>query len=354
MEASNELDTVRQPVDLTSGGYVSLAESTLPKLVSVARRVAIKLGIDSIGIGPAKTVARAKAKAAEKYEGDLSRVLDYARCTLVVPSAPTLLAAVRLIRERCVSSLARIDPSSLLSAPKHGGFRCAVVNLLLGGMVCELVVCTEKFWSICGAKGVRQHFHSKDLGMDSLPDVTAVLTGTTRASRGDMIAYATDRYSFLKDDAIPFKHEREAVICLSFARLLGLGGFDRWSALMLRRVLRFLGDKAPNMQRNGNIREVKELLVRRYEKMGHKEAAADVEQDLEETDGVEARKVQVSKRGVKRRVGKSCHYTHSIYPLYSHLLTLPIQSRFRSTVYHAPPASRRRLSSRWSTKPGTS
>lgn len=283
---------IRQPVDLPAESYLNLSLRTAPKLLSVARRVAKKLSIPEIGVGPPKTLLRARAKAEEKYGGDVSRVLDWCRCTLVVADAASVLAAVRLIRERCVSSLCRIVLDSLLSEPKKGGFRCATFNLLLAGHVCELVVCTSAMWAVNDNRGVRHYFHSRDLGICTLPDVSAVLTGTTRAARGDMIAYASDRHPFLREDG-PLKNDRECVLAMSFCRLLVLGGFDRWAVLNLKRVLKAFESTAVGEGRNGNIRDVKEMLARCYDKMGHKEAAETVQRDLEATDGIEARKVLV-------------------------------------------------------------
>ena len=286
---------VRQPVDLTPESYLSLSLRAAPKLLSVCRRLALKLGCENVGVGPPKTLARAKAKAEEKYGGDDSRVLDWCRCTLVVGSVSGVLAAVRLVRTRCVASLCRVKLDSLLGDPKPGGFRCATVNLLLAGHVCEIMICTEGMWAVNGNRGVRHYFHSLDLGEGTLPDVGDVLTGTTRKARGDMIAYATDRHPFLRDDRM-LRDARECVVAASFARLLEMAGFDRWAVLNLKRVLRaFEGgggcEPAVGGARNPNVREVKEMLARCYERMGHKEAKEIVERDLEATDGVEARKV---------------------------------------------------------------
>lgn len=120
--------------------YTKQAEEASSSLFSLAKEVCIKLGVDKLGIGPIKTEERAFLKAKEKYNEDVRMVKDYCRCVIVCTDYTQLLAGLLLVHSHCAKVLVRLKTRALTRVHEalKGGYRHAVVNVLLKGHVCEV------------------------------------------------------------------------------------------------------------------------------------------------------------------------------------------------------------------------
>lgn len=280
---------ISQPNRLSPSQYPLVALSAQKKLMSLSKRLCQKLNITSIGIGPPKTVDRALSKSSQKYNGDITRVLDWCRCVVVCPTPEILLAAVLLIRSRCSKTLVRLKTDSLINDPLIGGYRHVVVNFDLGGHIGELCLTTEEMWSVCKTRGSRHYFHCRDLGSDSLRNVDSVVLGVGAEERGDMIQDVEARFGkLLESDGNWTEYQTNVILALT--RLLIHSGFDRWASLNLRKILQHFSLVNKDSS-NPNVLEVKRILVRCLTRMAQHEEAEEIAFEVQELE--EKLKVEV-------------------------------------------------------------
>ena len=148
-------------------------------------------GGPSYGIGPLKTVASALSKASRLYGGNVLRVTDFVRGTIVLDDLSHLVAALEYLSLRFGDIILRIDVSRIEAGgePYAGGYRDATATVNVLGHLCELSFTISSMWAICSSNGFRHYKHSRELSIDTLESPSVALKNMTISERNSMIRY---------------------------------------------------------------------------------------------------------------------------------------------------------------------
>ena len=259
------------PPSLSSAAlfYRKMSERALPKLLVIAKRICLRLGIESIGLGPVKTEKRAVEKASRKYKGDIRAVKDWCRVMIVCDDFMQLVAAIELVRAKLSQVLVRLKLRSLTDPEGQlaGGYRHCLVNLLLEDHICELVITTKSMFSVCENRGVRHYFHCMDLEIDSLSDVRLLMKGAPSEQRSQMIAEAEKRFPKLRTDVkVEYMSEYTINVLHSLTYMIMMNKYYKWASLNLKRLLALRVNEFP--VQHPIIINLKEMLAECYNNMG--------------------------------------------------------------------------------------
>jgi len=250
--------------------YRRHAEKVMLDLIRFAKALCKEIGVEKLGIGPVKSEERAFMKAKDKYKGEIRMVKDFCRCLIVCADFNQLLAALLLVSSRCRQVLVRLKTISLTrdSCALPGGYRHAVVNVVLDGHVCEVLLTTEAMYDVCGTRGVRHYFHSMELGTDTLPKIGLLLKGSTAEERSNMIADIERRFPMLSNKSLEeaelTEYQKNVLNCL--CSLLIRNGFYKWANLSIKMLLIARSAEYPN--HHPIIIEIKESLASTYDALG--------------------------------------------------------------------------------------
>jgi hypothetical protein len=114
---------------------------------SATKQLAEEFGA-SWAMGPTKKKARAIDKAENDYEGDVMRVVDLKRCSIVLKSAEDLVALFERARAAFGDKRILRVKNSFLGDSASGGYRDVKLNVAAGDHTCELQLHLDAFYRL--------------------------------------------------------------------------------------------------------------------------------------------------------------------------------------------------------------
>lgn len=147
------------------------------------------------GLGPIKSVPAAIKKADRKYGGEILKVLDFVRGTIIVENLPALLIAIETVTKRYGKLICRVDLGRMVTGQKgaySGGYRDVKINFRIQNHICELAISIQANWNILRGDGHRHYSHCLQYSIDTLVTPFLVLEGLSAPSRGALIKHVED------------------------------------------------------------------------------------------------------------------------------------------------------------------
>lgn len=173
-------------------GCATAALPIFSKLVSkIASAVSITVDGPLVGVGPVKTISAALSKSQRLYGGDVRRVKDFLRATIVLEDLAHVLATLEYLTLRFESIIVRKDVSALEAGGQAyaGGYRDATVTIKVLGLLCEISLAIKSMWRVTAGDGYRHCKHCRELSIDALESPSVALKNMTMQERNSMIRY---------------------------------------------------------------------------------------------------------------------------------------------------------------------
>jgi tetratricopeptide (TPR) repeat protein len=271
-DSISEIDSQLQPKGST---YTSLYESALsafPQFKNLLRSVADECN-GTLLMGPIKQLVRVMQKAEEDYEGDVCRVIDIVRASIVFPNIQHITDGLqRLIKSNDVEVI-RVK-NGFNGTLKSGGYMDVKVSLMVKQHVCELQLHLHEFLTLKNSGGHESYEKVRQLpipGATNLGDLLQDKTPQSTRVLKQLLRLQFEAASLESDDA---RHDPKV-----FSALSALCRYGKVSAKELKQLQEF--SEKPSCLLSDKV-AVGETLVRR--KMG----SGDYKSALEICSGLES------------------------------------------------------------------
>ena len=214
------------------------AEEAMPELVKLCENLANVMHFEDARVGPIKDIRTALAKADLKYGGNILKVTDFCRVSLVVKDLPALLALIECMEKTCSSSIRRVKLSSLKGdKAKKGGYRDCIVNVEIAQHLCEIQIHLLPMWMIGGMGGYVHYQNSRKHSIDDFDNPYKMLDRLDTQTQSEIMIIAEEAVSKTLFDSLGSKDERVLLDCFAQAGLFVRAGLLKWAEIIFRKLI---------------------------------------------------------------------------------------------------------------------